>query len=48
MLLKNKNGIKEYRFILFIKIHKIKGIIKIIDDLAKPEDLITFEESSYI
>ena len=48
MLLKNKNDIREYRFILFIKINKIKGMIKIIDDLAKPEDLITFEENSCI
>jgi len=48
MLLKNKNDIREYRFIFFIRINKTNGIIKIIDDLAKPEDLITFEENSLI
>ena len=34
MLLKNKNDIREYRFIFFIRINKTNGIIKIIDDLA--------------
>ena len=48
ILLKNKNVIREIVFIFFIRINKIKGMINIIDDLASPEDLITFEENSDI
>ena len=48
MLLKNKKDINENNFIFLNNLNKIKGIIKIIEDLANPDDRITLEENSCI